>query len=95
MRDDVLRIGVRYEESVIEVQDSCSVVDQVVRNVRNASTAREVVRIVRNASTGTFAKSIEHRNVHKATTFANTANMLANKGTLSRGRASDTYMQKF
>jgi len=47
------------------------------RNVRNAGTAREVVRNVRNAGTGTFAKSIEHRNVRKAATFAKTAYMLA------------------
>ena len=47
------------------------------RNVRNAGTAREVVRNVRNAGKGTFAKSIEHRNVHKAATFAKTAYMLA------------------
>ena len=47
------------------------------RNVRNAGTAREVVRNVRNAGKGTFAKSIEHRNVRKAATFAKTAYMLA------------------
>ncbi len=54
------------------------------RNVRNAGTAREVVRnagtareVVRNVGTGTFAKSIEHRNVRRAATFAKTAYMLA------------------
>ena len=70
MRDDVLRIGVRY----------AGMAREVVRNVRNAGTAREVVRNVRNAGTGTFAKSIEHRNVRKAATFATfakTAYMLA------------------
>ena len=109
MRDDVLRIGVCYEESVIDVHDGCSVVDQAVATfATQARQGRSFATLVRGRSRNrqsiaTFAglQRSQGCDVRKAAKFARLQRSrrqpicLQNEGTLLRGRASDAYMRNF